>query len=218
MKINKILVLSTSVLVSGFLLQGCDKIVHEPTKISQSKLQLQEEAFFEDVTVEQMNSNYVAALSQHYRGQGEGGVELSVTYDPKSKTNTAMHASQHIASISREFRKNGVSNVNTMIMPVKGSGDVSRALVSYNAYSVNVPDDCAMMPGIEDRNIEADEGYKLGCTRDSMFAKQISNPNDLAGRADTNGTADGRRASNIVERYRTGAPNEALDGESATGE
>lgn len=216
MKMNKVLVLSASVLVSGLLLQGCDKIVHEPTKVSQSKLQVEEEAFFEDVTVEQMDSTYVAALAQHYRRQGEGGVELSVTYDPKSKSNTAMHASQHIARISGDFRKNGVANVNTMIMPVKGSGNVSRALVSYNAFSVNVPDDCTMMQGIENRNIDPDEDYKLGCTRDALFAKQIANPKDLAGRADTNETSDGRRAANIVERYRTGQPNEALEGESAT--
>lgn len=216
MKMNNVLVLSASVLVSGLLLQGCDKIVHEPTKMSTSKLQVEEEAFFEDVTVEQMDSDYVAALAQHYTRQGEGGVELSVTYDPKSKTNTAMHASQHIARISSDFRKNGVENVETMIMPVKGSGNVSRALVSYNAFSVNVPDDCSMMPGIESRDIEPVEDYKLGCTRDALFAKQISNPNDLAGRADTNETSDGRRASNVVERYRTGAPNDALEGESAT--
>lgn len=212
---NKFLSLTASVLVGGFLLQGCDKIVHEPTHLNKSKLQVEEEAFFEDVTVDKMDAAYVAALSEHYTRQGDGSVELSVTYDPKSKTNTAMHASQHIARISEMFRKNGVA-VNTMIMPVKGSGNISRALVSYDAYTVKTAEDCTMMAGYEDRNVDTSEDYKFGCTRDSIFAKQISRPSDLAGRSEVKTTSDGRRANNVVERYRTGEPNAALEGESST--
>jgi hypothetical protein len=32
----------------------------------------------------------------------------------------------------------------------------------------------------------------------------------------TSGTSDGRRAANQIEVYRTGVPNEALEGESAS--
>lgn len=213
---KKVLTFTTTILMSGLILQGCEQIVHSETKLSHSKLQVEEEAVFEDMTVDQMDANYVAALSQHYSRQGDGGVDLSVTYDPKSKTNTAMHASNHIARISGEFRKNGISDVNTTILPVKGSGTVSRALVSYSTYAVKAPDDCTMLPGYEDRNVDVDDDYKLGCTRDTLFAKQIADPKDLTGRPDTSTSSDGRRAANIVDRYRTGVPNEELGGESAS--
>lgn len=212
---NKALILSAGAVLSVLLLPGCEQIVHEPTYLSQSKLQVEEKAFFEDVYVSKMDAGYIAALSQHYSQKGDGGVELSVTYDPKSKNSTAMHASNEIARISEEFRKNGVT-VNSTIIPVKGQGDVSRALVSYDTYTIQRPDDCTDMPGYADRNVDADEDYKLGCTRDSLIAKQIARPKDLMGRADTNETSDGRRAANIVDAYRTGEQNKALDGENAS--
>ena len=212
---KRVLVLSASVLVGGLMLQGCEQIVHSETAFSHSKLQVEESAFFEDVTVDKMDAGYIAALAKHYSAEGDGSVDLSVTYDPQSKTNTAMHASNHIARISEAFRKNGV-DVNTTILPVKGSGNVSRALVSYDTYAVKVPDDCEMMDGMEDRNVDPDEDYKLGCTRDALFAKQIANPKDLTGRSVDNQTSDGRRAANIVDRYRTGEPNAALEGETVS--
>ncbi len=213
---KNIFTFTTAMFISALILQGCDKIVHSETKLSHSKLQVQEEAIFEDVSVDKMDSDYIAALAEHYSKLGGGGVDLSVTYDPKSKTNTAMHASNHIARISGEFREHGIANLNTTILPVKGSGSVSRALVSYNAYAVKVPDDCEMMDGIEDRNIDPDENYRLGCTRDALLAKQIADPRDLTGRANASTVSDGRRAANIVERYRIGLPNDALEGESAS--
>ena len=211
---NKALILSASAVLSVLLLPGCEKLVHEPTFMNQSKLQVEEKAFFEDVDVSRMDASYIAALSHHYSNQGDGGVDLSVTYDPKSKTNTAMHASNEIARISEEFRKNGVT-VNSTIIPVKGQGERSRALVSYDTYTVTVPDDCTDMPGYSDRNLDSDEDYKLGCTHDSIIAKQVSRPKDLMG-GTTAASSDGRRAANIVEAYRTGEQNKPLDGENAS--
>lgn len=216
MKMNRVLLLSTGVIMSGFMLQGCDKIVHEPSHLSTQKIQVQEESFFEDVRVQQMDSAYVAALAGHYSRQGDGGVDLSVTYDPKSTKNTAMHAGQEVARISEAFRRNGVRDVSSTIIPVHGAGDESRALVSYSAFSAKAPDDCTDMPGYSDRNLDTDADYKLGCTRDSLFVKQIARTKDLQGRDEANATSDGRRAANIVDGYRTGVPNEALEGESAS--
>jgi len=216
MKMNKVLVLSASVLVSGFLLQGCENIVHSETKLSQNKMKLQQEEIFEDIIVDKMDAGYIAALSRHYSSQGDGGdVDLTVIYDPQSSTNTAMHASSHAARISEDFRKNGV-HVNSSILPVKGQGNVARAVVSYDSFALAAPDDCEMMPGMHDRNIDTPVGYQLGCTRDSIFAKQIARPKDLMGGGETQDTSDGRRAANIVDGYRTGVQNEPLDGESSS--
>ena len=216
MKTNKIMIVSASVLMSGFLLQGCEKIVYEPSHFSQSKMQIQQEEIHDNVAVDKMDEQYIAALSHHYNKEGDGDVELSVTYDPMSKTNTAMHANNHVSRISREFRKNGVMNINAMILPVKGQGETGRALVSYNAYALKAPDDCYAMGGFEDRNTDPDKNYKYGCTRDAVYAQQIARPRDLMRDKTKIETSDGRRASNIVETYRTGAQNEPLEGETAS--
>jgi type IV pilus biogenesis protein CpaD/CtpE len=60
-----------------------------------------------------------------------------------------------------------------------------------------------------------DENYRFGCTLDTVVARQVR-PKDLAGRGGDDVMNDGRRNANIVERYRTGEPNKALEGESAS--
>jgi len=208
--------LLTGLVAGSFMVQGCDKIVHEPTFISENKIQIEEERFFENLALSELDDNYVAALSKHYSRHGDGGVDLRVTYDPQSKSHTAMYASQHLGRLSDRFRKNGVSDVDGMIMPVKGQGDDTRVLLSYNSFTASAPKDCGMMPGYSDRNVNPDPDYKLGCTRDTLFAKQIARPKDLRGNAQDELTTDGRRAANIVGRYRSGEPNAPLEGETAS--
>lgn len=213
--VKRALCLSAGLIVGSLALQGCEKIVYEPSHMSHSKMQVEKEGVFEDVESSQLNAASIAALSDYSLRNGQGKVDLSVTYDPKSKKNTAMHASNEIARISKEFQKNGVE-VSSMILPVKGQGDVSRAQVSFDAFALSAPDDCTTMGGFEDRNVDPSEDYKFGCTTDTVVAQQIARPRDLAGRADTSLSSDGRRASNIVDRYRSGEPNAPLEGESAS--
>ena len=70
---------------------------------------------------------------------------------------------------------------------------------------------------MESRDVYVDEDYKLGCTIETVFSRQIARPKDLKGRPNTDPTSSGRRASNVVEDYRTGVPNEPMGGESASG-
>ena len=93
-----------------------------------------------------------------------------------------------------------------------------KALVRYDSYSALPPEDCGPMPGLEStEDVSFDENYRLGCSVDMLTARQIARPKDLLGREQQETTSDGRRGSNIVETYRTGTPNEPLEGESATG-
>ena len=72
------------------------------------------------------------------------------------------------------------------------------------------------MEGFEGQNITVAEEYKLGCTVDTVFARQIARPKDLKGRGISATTTEGRSASNIVDMERSGAPKEALEGETAS--
>lgn len=194
------------------LLSGC---LAEPTKLSQNKVQVQQEKFTDNVAVASLNDAAIKGLADHYRRHGDGPLDLTVTYDPKSKSSGAMRASDEAARLAGSMRGYGINNVRANIVPVHNSGGDMRALMSYMAYDALAPKDCSLMAGVDNRDISVEEDYKLGCSTETLFARQIARPKDLKGQG-SGDTTDGRRSANIVEGYRTGVPNDSLGGESAT--
>ncbi len=202
-----------AVLLSVFIASACD--LHEPGNFTEAKIQIQEERFSEQLPLAEANEAFLSGLAGHYDRYGDGPVYLSVTYDPKSKTSTAMAASTESARISQSLGKKGLNNVQAGIIPVQGQGEDAQLLVTYNGYTAQEPD-CKTMPGMDDTVSDTDEEYKLGCGVETMFARQVSRPKDLLGREQTEETTDGRRASNVPAAYRAGVRNERLEGESAS--
>lgn len=205
-----VLALSAAVLLAGCSLEA-------PTKMSQERVQVEHERFVEDSALDDVDAEKISVLAQHYDRHGEGPMELTVTYDPKSKSATAMKATNHVSKLVDALRKEGVSNVDANILPIKDS-KVSKVLIAYDGYNALAPKNCELMAGLEDRNVEADEDYKLGCSLDTLFAQQLVRPKDLKGQGASNAYSDGRRASNLTESYRSGALNPDLKGKTATGE
>lgn len=206
-----------AVLLAAFTLSACD--LHEEGNITKSRVQVEEKTFVEKIPVGTLSDDYAAALAHQYERYGDGGVDLTVAYDPTSRSNTAMSASTQAARIASVFRKNGVDHVETNILPVNGQGAKALAVITYTSYNALAPKDCGVLPGFEDTNIDFQEDYKLGCTVETAFARQIARPKDLKrSAADTYSDGDGRRASNVVDVYRTGIPSEPLDGESSSGD
>ena len=205
-------------LMAPFLM-ACDSIIHEETKLSQNRIQVQKERVVEEIPVRLLDNNVVAGMATHYERHGDGPLELTVTYDPKSRSNGAMKANNEAARIVKALRRNGVRNVQPGILPVNNPGAESVALITYTSYNALPPKGCdKKMAGFEDGWIEAEEDYRLGCTIDTVFARQIARPKDLKGQGQNDRTTDGRSATNIVDVYRSGAMNEALEAESASGE
>ncbi len=199
-------------------LGGCMDM-RSPTTISENSVQVREEAMFEDVAIYNVNDEYLRAVARHYERYSGSVMDVIVTYDPRSYRNTAMKANDKLAGISQKLKKFGVLQMETGVLPVKGQGDDARLIVSYNAYSAHAPKGCdSMMPGMNGSELGDDKNYKLGCTSQTLLARQVSRPKDLLGRGSVDQDTDGRAASNIVGLYRTGAQNASLDGESATGE
>ena len=201
--------------LSGIGLSGCE--MYAPGNLSTEKIQVQQDSFFSNIPANQVDDLYISGLARHYNKHGDQPMKITVTYDPKNYRNSAMKANQRGLSIVRRLRAKGVRDIKMDILPVTGQGDVSRVLVSYDSYTALAPEGCTTMPGVEDKEIEPDKEYKLGCTIDTLLAKQVARPKDLAGRANEDTTTDGRSATNIVDVYRSGAKNEKLDGESASG-
>jgi type IV pilus biogenesis protein CpaD/CtpE len=201
-------------LVALTLLSGCS--MYQEGTLTESRVQVKEENFAEEIPISQFDVNVIAGMSQHYRKHGDGPLHLTVSYDPHSQTNTAMNASNHMARMVRDFKSNGVHDVAADILPVQGQGDDGMVVVSYTSYTAAAPDDCGVLPGFEDTIVDQNEEYRIGCTLERMYARQAAHPRDLMGRGSDGSLSDGRRASNMGEMYRGGLGNKALEGESAS--
>ncbi len=214
MSVRKNRVFASFLVLAAFAaLPGC---LYQEGTITENRVQVKEERFVQKIPLKEASGEYLAGLAKHYEKHGDGPVALSVTYDPRSRTNTAMHASQEAAHLVRTLRDEGVRNIKADILPVKEQGDGAVMIVSYMSYTAHAPKDCGVMPGINDTDISSDEEYRMGCTLETMFARQVSRPKDLLGQGRVDPTSDGRRASNMGEMYRGGLGNESLEGESAS--
>ncbi len=199
-----------------FLLSACS--LHAPGKITENRIRVEKKTFIQELDTDFVTADFLSNLATHYNKHGRGPINLMMGYDPQSRQNNAMAVSDTASEIARILRGRGVGYVEPSVIPIKDLGEKSRTIISYTYYDALVPKDCDVLVGYrKDMQIEADDEYKLGCTIETVFAKQIARPKDLAGHVDENDMSDGRRSSNIVDVYRAGVRNESLGGESASG-
>lgn len=205
-------------LVSVGALSSCN--LYESGRITENKIQVREDVVTRDVALASVDDAFIADLARNYTKYSSGeDIDLIVTYDPSSREATAMKAMNSISQISGELRSRGIDNINAEVLPVNSLGDEARLLISYNAYSAHAPEGCdSMMPGLDSdtRLVNIDRDYKLGCSVQSLVARQVAKPSHLLGQGAKGGNTDGRAAANVVDYYRAGAPNAPLNGESAS--
>ena len=200
--------------VSLTMLAGCN--LYTQSYATQNRVQVSEENVTHDVLLFDADDAFIGTLARHFTKHGGGAMDLMVTYDPKSRSNTAMHATNKAADIVAALRDYGVVDIDAGVLPVKAQGSNSRLLISYNSFNAHAPKGCEnTMPGMNGY-IESDKDYKLGCSIETMLARQVAKPSHLLGRGAVGGNTDGRSATNIVDGYRSGAQNVSLEGESAS--
>ncbi|MGH1457120.1 MAG: CpaD family pilus assembly lipoprotein [Alphaproteobacteria bacterium] len=212
--------LNTGAVFLSLSLVACGGIdMYQEGTLNDKRVQVVSENFKDSVPIEDVNEVYLGGLAKHYSKYGDGLMDVVVTYDARSTSNTAMKAGDKAAQISKILRRNGVRDLDVGVLPVKNQGDYSRMIVSYEGYSASAPKGCEnLLPGLNGDALEHDEDYRLGCSVESIIARQVSRPADLMGNGVIDATSEGRAATNIVDVYRSGAPNEPLDGEKATSE
>ncbi len=201
--------------LAALVLTGCE--MYAESNVTDRRMQVREETFTNQVAVNELDNYYIASLVQDYSQSGKGPIDLTITYDPQSKTNTAMRASDEAVRVFRALRKEGAAEVVTSVLPVREQGGESVAIISYSSYQAAGPANCGEMPGMNSpAQIDHDPSYKMGCTLESVFAKQIADPSDLLGDAKAPPYSEGRAASNVTQAQRAGAPNKPLKGVSAS--
>jgi type IV pilus biogenesis protein CpaD/CtpE len=210
----KISLVWSPAIAAALLLGGCAMDV-DTFAVPEKKIQFQTENKSATYRTAALNDAALAGIADHYRRHGSGPAEITVTYDPKSKTNTAMNAANEAARISGYLRRKGVSNVMVDVLPVHNGGSASDTMISYQSVNAMAPEGCEAMGGLDGRPTGAHQDYGYGCAIQMQMAKQIARPKDLQGREGVP-PGDGRRQSVIVETYRSGEPYEALEGETAS--
>ena len=197
------------------LLCACDTIVHDnPTKITSGKTETYKDSFSLQSDTAAIGASQVAEISRHYWAHGENPMQVVVTYDPHSKANTAMKATQEMSRITTALRAKSVKNIEADILPVQDSGDVSKTMISYDTVNARPPE-CGGEMDMDFADQDKGQDYELGCTIETQIARQIARPKDLNGQ-DTMDNPDGRKTANALEPYESGAPNPVLTGESAS--
>ena len=188
--------------ISALSLAGCTKM-DMPTTATTERIQLVTENHSKTYAVADLTAAQFDEMADHYVRYGADQAEIIVGYDPRSKKNTAMRATDNLHRVSDELSKRGVKSVKASIQALENSGDKSEMIIGYTSMTAQGPNDCAMMPGYENNHVTADYDYKLGCSVETMIARQVAHPADLAGRAPET-DADGRRTGIVVEPYRSG--------------
>ncbi len=212
-RLNVALVLFFILALTG--LSACE--MYKESYFTENRIKMQKDSVDRQIPTIEVREPFLDQLAKDYVKKGKGPLDIAVSYDPQSSVNTAAKATDMASTLASVLRRYGVDNMNVSILPVAMQGNNSQVFVSYDSYDALPPDDCPVMGGIETRDIESDPGYRLGCSVDTIMAKQVARSKDLAGQSGEDPTTDGRRSARIVEVYRAGSKDAKLEGESATG-
>lgn len=174
-----------------------------------SRVEVKKQTMMDQVPVSQINDVILSSLASDYKKLGSGPLELTMVFDPKSKTFTAMSALKKLKEVKYKLTRKGVKTVVTETLAVDKAQP--SMMISFDSVSAQAPSDCILMPGLSDSETTRSIGeYKFGCSIETMLAKQIAKPADLEGVEGLDNASGGRREANIVETYASGAPRDPL--------
>ena len=203
------------------LLSACS--TDSPTWVNQHRVEVHNDQFTDTFETEKLNASAIRAIAVYHYRYGNGPLLLTVGYDKKSRTNTANRAVTAGARIKSELERNGVQDVVVQTVDMPDSGSTSISTVTFSALVAKAPAKCGTIPGYDSPTgvPETADGiapYELGCTVESLMAKQVSRPGDLLGRQGFETNSDGRRQETVTSErgYYGSKPNAPLEGESST--
>lgn len=217
MKTTKI----ASLLAAVCVLSACS--MNSPTWVNQSRVEVHNDQFTDTFETAKMDEGTIRAIAIYHYRFGNGPMTVTVGYDKKSKTNTARRAASEGARIRAELERNGVNEIVVQTVDMPDTGAVSLTTVTFAALVAKAPKKCGTIPGYNSPTgvPESADGiapYELGCTVETLMAKQIARPGDLLGRQGFETNSDGRRQETVTSErgYYGSKPNAPLEGESST--
>jgi pilus biogenesis lipoprotein CpaD len=199
--------------VASVLLAGCDVTV--PSQVRTGDIRLSEQVKTQTMSVHHVDHERIGMIADDYAHKGRGDMALVVSY-LKGHPRNEIEAETRGRALRKAFADAGVKQLRVDYAPVTDEAYAGQAVVSYTALTALPPADCGSITGHNGADtLERMEKYQLGCTNKEYLSKMIVNPEDLLGRS---GVPDGdsRRQGTVVEKYKSGTPNEKLDGMNAS--
>lgn len=191
-----------------FTLGACTQTT--PSMMNSNKLIVAQETVVDQIALEDINDVTVSRIAQYYNKNANGSLGLTVTYDPNSKHFNKTQATIEARKIASSLKTYNVTSVLTETVAVPHSAPF--VIINYDTTVALAPANCGETPGLEDYQTGRFIGdYKFGCGVETMFSKQIANPNDLYGNSGL-GTRYARRESNVIEGYSAGVERPPLSG------
>lgn len=195
--------------------------VESESWVNQDRLEVRDDLFTDTIETRLINDDMIRAVGEYYYRYGNGPLNLVVSYNDHSRTNTRAKAETALKTIRDGLIQNGVQNINATTSVV--ASDTSTTLISFPALVADAPTNCGLMPGYEypaemQSDPSAPPKYKMGCTVETLLARQVSRPSDLLGKTGFETNSDGRRQERVLSTrgYYGDAPNAPLDGEKAS--
>lgn len=206
-------ILGIALCCSALLLAACD--VTTPSQVRTGQIRVTERVKTTSLEARHVDTAVVRAAAEDWRQNGKGNVMLVAAYLSGNPMNE-MAVKKVGAAYKQAFAENGVGAVQVDYVPVTDPAQTEYVILSYTATMALPPTECRRMTGYKGADSLQDvEGYKFGCETKSALSRMIANPDDLLGRE---GAAedDARRQGGVVEKYKTGEPNDKLDGINAS--
>lgn len=209
MKMEKIRINIVLSLCAIFVLGGCTQ--NTKSAMNTSPVEIKKQTVMEQIPVGQITDGVLSALANDYSRLGAGPLELTMAFDPKSKTFTAMSALNKLKEIKMKLARKGVKAVVTETLAIDNAKPA--LMISFDSVHAQAPSDCDVLPSITQNQTTRFLGeYKFGCSIETMLSKQIARPADLEGVDGLGDTGSGRRETNVIEPYAAGVPREPLEG------
>ena len=185
---------------------------------------MSESQFEASYDISTLNTAQIEHIASEFKRYGGDVLSLTVSYDQKAQTSqySASQAMQKAGEVAASLRKDFyIKNVEASILPAANT--TPTLFVAYKRFEAHAPEGCGVAPGLDGLGTNTEDkikDYELGCSLNTLIAKQTYRPKDLLGKDYT--VDDSEATRSITGLYGTGyydgTPNEPLNGEKASDE
>lgn len=217
---KRILPVMGGLFLSTLTLSGCE--LYDPvveTQLYPVQMRLQQDISSQTFSVDQeIDEDALQHIVERYNKAGEGPVTLTLRFK-EGDAAQARKAAAKGAEYKKLLKKMDIKHTTVSMQPMPQFRQAAPEItLSYHAWQASRPVGCnpGRIPGYYGaEGAEPMSKYKMGCETETYLSRMVSNPKDLKGTSGT-GHGESRREGPLLENYKTGVPNEPLEGFQAS--
>jgi type IV pilus biogenesis protein CpaD/CtpE len=200
-------------IIALLALAGCQNgiDVSTPSQVNVRNLRVVDATQVQALDARAVDKNAAQMAAAKYLRSGTGTPVLLLPYAENDVADSQAVRARGDA-YKNIFAAAGVPNLRLEYAAVTEGQDKSAGVLSYPGLQAKAPEGCRPMPG-HDGAVPQHEfnGYPVGCEIQQSLSLMIADPSDLLGKGGST-QGDSRREGVMVEKYKSGMPNERLQG------